>query len=76
MVDAATSPAFDVKKSIYDAFKNSSHSNGIDSSEYKYMLCKVLKTKLMIEKMIGSNRKGLYNFSAIVEVAKKARIDN
>eukprot|EP00957_Ditylum_brightwellii_P172125 13104103-Ditylum_brightwellii.AAC.1 len=45
----ATSPALDGKKSKYEAFKNSSHHNCIDVSEYKYMFCKALETKLMVE---------------------------
>eukprot|EP00957_Ditylum_brightwellii_P193569 14740327-Ditylum_brightwellii.AAC.1 len=45
----ATTSALDEKKSVYDAFKNSKHSNGIDVSEYKYILYKALDTKLMVE---------------------------
>eukprot|EP00957_Ditylum_brightwellii_P163341 12437389-Ditylum_brightwellii.AAC.1 len=75
-VDNTTTPVFDGKKSVYDAFKSSSHSNGIDVSEYKYMFCKALESKLMVEEMIGYNRKRCYNFSEIVEVTKKARMDN
>eukprot|EP00957_Ditylum_brightwellii_P020864 1573554-Ditylum_brightwellii.AAC.1 len=45
MAENATAPAFDGKKSVHEAFKNSSHSNGIDVLEYKYMFCKALDTK-------------------------------
>eukprot|EP00957_Ditylum_brightwellii_P093976 7155507-Ditylum_brightwellii.AAC.1 len=76
MADTAISPAFDGKKSVHDAFKNFSHSNCIDVSEYKYALCNALKTRLMVEEMIGSYRKMLYDFSKMVEVTKKARMDN
>eukprot|EP00957_Ditylum_brightwellii_P171263 13037205-Ditylum_brightwellii.AAC.1 len=76
MAENATTPALDEKTSVYDAFKKSRHSNGIDVSEYKYMFYKALETKLMLEEMIGNKRKRQYNFSEIVEVTKKARIDN
>eukprot|EP00957_Ditylum_brightwellii_P054776 4151065-Ditylum_brightwellii.AAC.1 len=76
MVEYATTPALDGKKSVYNVFKNSSHSNGIDVLEYKHMLCKELDTKLMLEEIIGIKRKRVYNFSDIVEVTKKARMDN
>eukprot|EP00957_Ditylum_brightwellii_P000226 17734-Ditylum_brightwellii.AAC.1 len=49
MVENATTPALDGKTSIYDAFKNSSHNNGIDVLEYKNMFCKAFDTKLMVE---------------------------
>eukprot|EP00957_Ditylum_brightwellii_P112218 8555519-Ditylum_brightwellii.AAC.1 len=55
--DNATKPAFEGRKSVYEAFKNSSHSNGVDMSEYKYMFCKALDTKLMVDEMIGYKRK-------------------
>ena len=42
MAENATTPTLDVKTSVYDAFKNSRHSNGIDVSEYKHMLHKAL----------------------------------
>eukprot|EP00957_Ditylum_brightwellii_P192464 14653251-Ditylum_brightwellii.AAC.1 len=76
MAENATTPALDGKKSVYDAFKNSSHSNGIDVSEYKYIFHKELDTKLMIEEMIDNKRKRMYKFSEVVEVTKKARMDN
>eukprot|EP00957_Ditylum_brightwellii_P176450 13437018-Ditylum_brightwellii.AAC.1 len=77
MSDTAKSPAFDGKKSVYDAFKNSSHSNGIDVAEYKYMFHKIWEsTKHMVEELSGSYRKRLHNFSEMVEVNKKARMDN
>eukprot|EP00957_Ditylum_brightwellii_P092720 7060289-Ditylum_brightwellii.AAC.1 len=76
MAETATSPALDGKKIVYETFKKSSHSNGIDVSEYKYMFCKALKSKLMVEEMIGYNRKRWYNFSEIVEVTKKATANN
>ena len=76
MAENATTPALDGKKSVYDAFKNSNHSNGINVSEYKYMFCKALDTKLMVEEMISNKRKMMYNFSEIVEVSKKAMMDN
>ena len=76
MAENATTPALDGKKSVYDAFKNSRHSNGIDVSEYKYMFHKALDTKLMVEVIIGNKRKRIYNFSKIVEVTKKARMVN
>eukprot|EP00957_Ditylum_brightwellii_P198376 15116960-Ditylum_brightwellii.AAC.1 len=57
MADNVTTSAFDGKKSVYEAFKNSSHSNGIDVLEYKYMFCKALEIKLMVEEMIVYNRK-------------------
>eukprot|EP00957_Ditylum_brightwellii_P088296 6726348-Ditylum_brightwellii.AAC.1 len=56
MAENAISPAFDGKKSVYEAFKNSSHSNGIDVSEYKYMFCKALESKLMVETMNQDNK--------------------
>ena len=76
VAESATTPALDGKKSVYDAFKNSRHSNGIDVSEYKDMLHKALDTKLMVEVIIGNKQKRVYNFSEIVEVTKKARMDN
>eukprot|EP00957_Ditylum_brightwellii_P138978 10592892-Ditylum_brightwellii.AAC.1 len=76
MAENATTPALNGKKSVYDAFKNSSCSNGIGVSEYKYMFHKALDTKLMVEEMIGNKRKRIYNFSEIVEVTKTARMDN
>eukprot|EP00957_Ditylum_brightwellii_P212097 15366961-Ditylum_brightwellii.AAC.1 len=76
MADNATTTAFDGKTSVYKVFKNSSHSNGIDVSEYKYMFCNALYTKLMVEEIIGNKRKRSCNFSKIVEVTKKARMDN
>eukprot|EP00957_Ditylum_brightwellii_P157924 12021063-Ditylum_brightwellii.AAC.1 len=76
MTDTATSPAFDKKKSVYDAFKKSTHSDGIDMAECKYMFGKALEIQLMAMKMIGSGRKMLYNFSKMVEVTKKARMEN
>eukprot|EP00957_Ditylum_brightwellii_P205345 15343473-Ditylum_brightwellii.AAC.1 len=63
MAENATTPELDGKKSVYDAFKNSNHSNGIGVLEYKYMFHKALDTKLMIEKMIGNKKKRMYNFS-------------
>eukprot|EP00957_Ditylum_brightwellii_P204496 15339541-Ditylum_brightwellii.AAC.1 len=45
----ATKLALDGKKSVYDAFNNSRHSNGIDVSEYKCMFHKALDTNLMVE---------------------------
>eukprot|EP00957_Ditylum_brightwellii_P094737 7214640-Ditylum_brightwellii.AAC.1 len=72
----ATISAFDGKKSVYDVFKNSRHSNNIDVSEHKYMLHKALDTTLMVEERIGNKRKRMYNFSKIVEVTKKAKMDN
>eukprot|EP00957_Ditylum_brightwellii_P070643 5367741-Ditylum_brightwellii.AAC.1 len=53
-----TTPALDWKKSVYDAFKNSSYSIAIDVSEYEYMVHKALNTKLMVEEIIGNKRKG------------------
>eukprot|EP00957_Ditylum_brightwellii_P190378 14492239-Ditylum_brightwellii.AAC.1 len=53
MAENATKPAFDGKKSVYEVFKNSSHSNSVDVLEYKYMFCKALETKLLVEKMIA-----------------------
>eukprot|EP00957_Ditylum_brightwellii_P191238 14561510-Ditylum_brightwellii.AAC.1 len=47
MAENATTPALDGKRSVYEAFKKSSHSNCIDVSEYKYMFCKALDKKLM-----------------------------
>eukprot|EP00957_Ditylum_brightwellii_P146257 11136253-Ditylum_brightwellii.AAC.1 len=76
MAENATTLALDGKKSVYDAFKNSSYSNGIDVSEYKSMFCKALDTKLMVEVITDNKSKRMYNFSEIVEVTKKARIDN
>eukprot|EP00957_Ditylum_brightwellii_P158317 12051051-Ditylum_brightwellii.AAC.2 len=72
----ATTAAFDGKTSVYEAFKNSSHSNGIDVSEYRYMFRKALDTTLMVEEIICNKRKRRYNFSEIVEVTKNARMDN
>eukprot|EP00957_Ditylum_brightwellii_P154308 11742794-Ditylum_brightwellii.AAC.1 len=76
MAKNATSPAFDGKKSLYKALKNSSYSNGIDVSEYTFMFYKALESKLTVEEMIGYKRKRWYNFSEIVEVNKKSMIDN
>eukprot|EP00957_Ditylum_brightwellii_P120919 9222328-Ditylum_brightwellii.AAC.1 len=76
MVENTTTPPLDGKKSVYDAFKNSGHSNGIDVSEYKYMFHKALDTKLMLEEIIGCKRKRMYDYSEIVEVTKKASMDN
>eukprot|EP00957_Ditylum_brightwellii_P183163 13951283-Ditylum_brightwellii.AAC.1 len=76
MAENAITPAVDGKKSVYDAFRNSRHSNGIDVSEYKSMFCKALNTKLMVEEMISNKRKRQYDFSEIVEATKKARMDN
>eukprot|EP00957_Ditylum_brightwellii_P131406 10021530-Ditylum_brightwellii.AAC.1 len=70
MAENATTTAFDGKTSVYEAFKNSSHGNGIDVSEYKNMLRKALGAKLMVEEIIGNKR------SEIVEVTKKARMNN
>eukprot|EP00957_Ditylum_brightwellii_P093005 7081172-Ditylum_brightwellii.AAC.1 len=44
-------------KSAYDAFKKSTHRNGIGMTEYKYLFGKNLETQLMVMKMIGSARK-------------------
>eukprot|EP00957_Ditylum_brightwellii_P034617 2624935-Ditylum_brightwellii.AAC.1 len=76
MADTVTSPAFNGEKSVYDVFKNSSYSNGINATVYKYMFGKALKSQLMVKEMIGSGRKKLYKFSEMVEVTKKARMDN
>eukprot|EP00957_Ditylum_brightwellii_P030474 2307581-Ditylum_brightwellii.AAC.1 len=76
MTENATSPAFDGKKSVYEAFKNSNHSNGINVSEYKYNFCKALESKIMVDEMIGYSRKRWYNFSEVVEVTKTAKMDN
>eukprot|EP00957_Ditylum_brightwellii_P040308 3050330-Ditylum_brightwellii.AAC.1 len=76
MAENTATPVFDGKKSVYEAFKNSSHSNCIVVLEYKYMSCKALETKLMVEEMIGYDRKRRYNFSEVVKVTKKARMDN
>eukprot|EP00957_Ditylum_brightwellii_P045087 3419455-Ditylum_brightwellii.AAC.1 len=76
MAENATAPALSGKKSVYVTFKNSRHSNDIDESEYKYMFHKALDTKLVVEEMIGNKRKRMYVFSEIVEVTKKARMDN
>eukprot|EP00957_Ditylum_brightwellii_P072795 5532479-Ditylum_brightwellii.AAC.1 len=76
MVDTATSPAFNGKKSVYDVFKNFSYSNRIDAAEYKYMFGKALESQLMVKEVIGSDRKRLCNFSEMVEITKKARMDN
>eukprot|EP00957_Ditylum_brightwellii_P070490 5355731-Ditylum_brightwellii.AAC.1 len=43
----ATSPAFEEEIGVYDAFKESTHSNDIDMTEYKYMLGKALESQLM-----------------------------
>ena len=43
MAKNATTPALDGKKSVYDAFKNSSHSNGIDVSESEGSTQKLLQ---------------------------------
>eukprot|EP00957_Ditylum_brightwellii_P067041 5089093-Ditylum_brightwellii.AAC.1 len=74
--DTTTPPAIGGKKSVYDAFKNFSHCNGIGVAEYRYVFCKALELKLIVEEMSGSCRKRLYNFSEMVEVTKKARMDN
>eukprot|EP00957_Ditylum_brightwellii_P056963 4317633-Ditylum_brightwellii.AAC.1 len=63
MADTTTSPAFDSKKNVYDAFKKSTHSNGTDMVESKYMFGKALESQLIVMKMIGSGRKRLYTFS-------------
>eukprot|EP00957_Ditylum_brightwellii_P208473 15357632-Ditylum_brightwellii.AAC.2 len=76
MADTATSLVFDGKKSVYDAFKKSTYSNGIGIAEYKYMFGKALESQLMVMKMIGSSRKRLYDLNEMVEVTKKARLDN
>eukprot|EP00957_Ditylum_brightwellii_P145565 11083460-Ditylum_brightwellii.AAC.1 len=76
MAENTTTPALDGKKSAYEAFKNSSHSNDIDVSEYKYMFHKALDKKRTAEEIIGNKRKRMYNFSDIVDVTKKARMDN
>eukprot|EP00957_Ditylum_brightwellii_P210905 15365539-Ditylum_brightwellii.AAC.2 len=76
MAENAMTPTFDGKKSVYGAFKNSRHNNGIDVSEYKYMFYKALELKLTVEEMSGYKRKRRYSFSEIVEVTKKARMDN
>eukprot|EP00957_Ditylum_brightwellii_P126742 9660365-Ditylum_brightwellii.AAC.1 len=43
MSDTATSLKFE-GENVYDAFKKSTHSNGIDMTEYKYMFDKALKS--------------------------------
>eukprot|EP00957_Ditylum_brightwellii_P180879 13780213-Ditylum_brightwellii.AAC.1 len=57
MAENVTATAFDRKKSVYGAFKNFSNSDSIDVSEYKYMFCKALDTKLMVEEIISNKRK-------------------
>eukprot|EP00957_Ditylum_brightwellii_P061966 4702388-Ditylum_brightwellii.AAC.1 len=57
MAENATTTTLDGKKKVYDVFKNSSHSNVIDVSEYKYMFHKALDTNIMVEEMIGDKRK-------------------
>eukprot|EP00957_Ditylum_brightwellii_P146461 11151067-Ditylum_brightwellii.AAC.1 len=76
MAENATTPAFDGKTSVYDVFKNSRHSNGIDVSEYKHLFCKALDTKLMVEEIIGNKRKRRHNFGEILEVTKNAMMAN
>eukprot|EP00957_Ditylum_brightwellii_P003902 297135-Ditylum_brightwellii.AAC.1 len=56
-INTATSPTFNGKTSMYDAFKNSSHNSSNNSLEYKYTFCKAFETSIMVEEMIGFNRK-------------------
>eukprot|EP00957_Ditylum_brightwellii_P125974 9604630-Ditylum_brightwellii.AAC.1 len=63
MAENATTPALDGKESVYDAFKTPA-------------IVMALDTELMLEEMIGNKGKRMYNSSEIVEVTKKARMDN
>eukprot|EP00957_Ditylum_brightwellii_P149715 11401326-Ditylum_brightwellii.AAC.1 len=75
MADTVTSLKFE-DTNVYDVFKQSTQSNCIDTTEYNDMSGKALESELMIIKMIESARNKPYNFSEIVLVTKKARINN